>query len=146
MEVQLQDSIEAAIAIDTSAEAVWELVKEPGWFINGGEIGAHKIETSDNFSVIHDPIFGRFEFETIKLEAPRYAVFRSLGGDDWEDPVPNTMIEFWIEPVNAGGVRLRVMQSGFAGFAPDEHARVISTNTQGWIVELEAAKRHLSSE
>lgn len=146
MDVKLQDAIEAAIDIDARAEDVWELVSEPGWFINGGEISSHKIETTGNFSVIHDPIFGRFEFETVTLDAPRYAVFRSLGGDDWDDPVPNTLIEFWIEPVNAGGVRLRVMQSGFAGFAAEEHTRVISTNTQGWKVELEAAKRHLSPE
>lgn len=145
MDLKLQDSIEAYIDIDASAAHVWEVISEPGWFINGGEISVHKIETEGSFSVIHDPIFGRFEFETVTLDVPRYAAFRSLGGDEWDDPIPNTLIEFWIEQVNAGGVRLRVMESGFASFSPEKHQRAISANTQGWIVELEAAKRHLSS-
>ncbi len=107
--------------IDASAGAVWELVREPGWFINGGEIGKHRIETSGAFSVVHDAIYGRFEFEAITLDSPRYAAFRSLGGDEWDDPVPNTLIEFWIERINCGrcapaghGKRLRRIRCGGA--------------------------------
>ncbi|MFJ6418777.1 ATPase [Paeniglutamicibacter sp. NPDC091659] len=146
METTLQDAIEVSVDIDSSAGTVWELVREPGWFINGGEIGKHRIETNGAFSVVHDAIYGRFEFEAITLDSPRYAAFRSLGGDEWDDPVPNTLIEFWIERINAGGVRLRVMESGFAGFDAEEHSRVISANTLGWKVELQAAKRHLSGK
>lgn len=146
MEATLQDFIEDSIDIDATAAEVWELIREPGWFINGGQIGQHEIETRGSISVIRDAIFGHFEYETVTLEEPRYAVFRSLGGREWDDPVPNTLIEFWVEPVNAGGVRLRMRESGFAGFDPDEHARLISANTAGWNVELGAAKRHLSRD
>lgn len=144
MDAILQDFIERSIDIDVTQAAAWDLIREPGWFINGGRIGVHEIETRGNISVIRDAIYGHFEFETVTLEEPRYAVFRSLGGREWDDPVPNTLIEFWIEPVHAGGVRLRVRESGYAGFDQAEHAHKISASAQGWQVELEAAKRHLS--
>ncbi len=144
MDARLQDYIEGSIDIDATAAAVWALIREPGWFINGGEIGKHEIEIHGAISVIRDAIYGHFEFETVTLEEPRYAVFRSLGGREWDDPIPNTLIEFWVETVNAGGVRLRMRESGYAGFEPAEHAHIISANTAGWKVEMEAAKRHLS--
>lgn len=146
MDAKLQDGIETSVDIEATAEAVWNLIREPGWFINGGEIGKHQIETNGAFSVVHDPIYGRSEFETITLEAPRYAAFRSLGGDEWDDPVPNTLIEFWVERVNSGGMRLRVMESGFSGFDSASHTSVISAKTLGWKVELETAKRHLDGK
>ncbi|MGL3807998.1 ATPase [Paeniglutamicibacter sp. R2-26] len=146
MEVRIQDAIEASADIEAGAPAVWDLIREPGWFINGGEIGKHRIERNGAFSVVHDAIYGRFEFETVTLDPPRYAAFRSLGGDDWDDPVPNTLIEFWVERINSGGVRLRVMESGFAGFDPEEHTRMISARTLGWQVEMQAAARHLQGK
>lgn len=146
MDTERQDAIEATIDIAASADAVWKLVSEPGWFINGGAVTPHRIETNGAFSTVHDAIYGQFEFETITLEEPRYAAFRSLGGDEWDDPVPNTLVEFWIETTNSGAVRLRVMESGFAAFDRDEHARVISANTRGWNAEMLAAQRHLSGK
>ena len=35
------------------------------------------------------------------------------------------------------------MESGFAAFDEDEHARAISANTQGWEAEMLAAQRLL---
>lgn len=144
MGIVRQDVIEATVDIFATVEAVWELISEPGWFINGGAIAPHKIEADGAFSTVHDAIYGKFVFETVTLDAPHYAAFRSLGGDDWDDPVPNTMVEFWVEATNAGATRLRVMESGLAAFVDAEHARVISTKTQGWTAEMLAAQRHLS--
>lgn len=146
MDVKRQDAIEASIDINATGASVWELISEPGWFINGGAITTHRIETDGAFSTVYDAIYGKFEFETIALEAPRYAAFRSLGGHAWDDPVPNTLVEFWIEPTYSGAVRLRVMESGFADFGADEHAHAISANTQGWKAEMLAAQRYLDGK
>ncbi|MFI8413758.1 ATPase [Paeniglutamicibacter gangotriensis] len=146
MDTGKQDAIEATIDIDATAEAVWKLVSEPGWFINGGAITTHRIETNGAFSTVHDAIYGTFEFETVTLDAPRYAAFRSLGGDEWDDPIPNTLVEFWVEDTHSGAIRLRVAESGFAAFSEEEHARVINTNTQAWDAEMLAAQRHLSGK
>lgn len=139
-----QDVIESTVDIFAEVQAVWELASEPGWYINGGAIAPHRIEIDGVFSMVHDAIYGKFVFETVTLDAPHYAAFRSLGGDDWDDPVPNTLVEFWVEATNAGVTRLRVMESGLAAFDEEEHGRVISTKTQGWTAEMLAAQRHLS--
>lgn len=144
MDMERQDAIEATIDIAASAEDVWKLVSEPGWFINGGAITHHKIDIDGAFSTVHDAIYGTFEFETVALQAPSYAAFRSLGGDSWDDPVPNTLVEFWVETTNSGAVRLRVIESGFAAYDEQGHTRAISANTRGWQAEMQAAQRHLS--
>lgn len=143
MDAKRQDAIEATIDINATADSVWELISEPGWFINGGAVTAHRVETEGAFSTVHDPIYGNFEFETVTLEAPRYAAFRSLGGHEWDDPSPNTLVEFWIENTHSGAVRLRVIESGFAAFDEPEHERAINANTRGWKAEMLAAQRHL---
>ncbi|QXQ11416.1 ATPase [Paeniglutamicibacter sp. Y32M11] len=144
MDTKRQDAIEASIDIHSTASSVWKLVSEPGWFINGGVITEHRIERRGAFSTVHDAIFGTFEFETVRLEEPGYAAFRSLGGDEWDDPVPNTLIEFWVETTHSGDVRLRVMESGFTAFGDEEYDRVIGANTRGWAAEMLAAQRYLS--
>jgi hypothetical protein len=51
-------------------------------------------------------------------------------------------VEFWIEE-RAGGVTLRVVESGFQNLKKDRAAidNQIRENTHGWEVELEAARR-----
>ena len=146
MDTKRQDAIEATIDINATAESIWGLVSEPGWFVNGGAITTHRIETDGAFSTVYDAIYGKFEFETVTLDPPRYAAFRSLGGHEWDDPVPNTLVEFWIEPTHSGAARLRVMESGFAAFDAGEHAHAISANTRGWEAEMLAAQRYLGGK
>ncbi len=146
MDTERQDAIEATIDLTAPAESVWELVSEPGRFINGGAIRPHRIETLGTFSTVHDTVCGQFEFETVTLEAPPYAAFRSLGGEEWDEPVPNTIVEFRVETTHSGAVRLRVMESGFSAFDRDEHARAISADTRGRNAEMLAAQRHWSGQ
>ncbi|WP_411732700.1 ATPase [Paeniglutamicibacter sp.] len=146
MDTKRQDAIEATIDINSTAESVWELISEPGWFVNGGAVTTHRIETEGAFSTVYDAIYGKFEFETVTLDAPRYAAFRTLGGHEWDDPVPNTLVEFWIEPTHSGAVRLRVMETGFSAFDADEHGHAISANTRGWEAEMLAAERYLGGK
>jgi len=142
------DRIERAIEINAPAEAVWELITRPGWYINDGEIRDHRIERKGDLDIVHDPVHGAFPIRTLKADPPRYAAFR------WEpDPTlgnsfdmgGSTLLEFWIEDRIDGGVVLRVVESGFSTLkrTTEERRKMIEENTEGWITELAAAKNYL---
>jgi uncharacterized protein YndB with AHSA1/START domain len=142
------DAIERSIDIDAPAERVWGLISEPGWYINEGEIRPHRIErVDDDLVVVHDEKHGAFPIRTVALDPPRYAAFRWEAGHGSPEGAPSgatTLIEFWLVE-RAGGVTLRVVESGFATFGDDEAARRVAfeENSEGWATELEAARRHL---
>ncbi|MGW9266862.1 ATPase [Gordonia terrae] len=137
------DRIEREVSIDASAERVWSLVSEPGWFINDKAITEHRIERAGDLSTVHDPVHGAFTFRTVELDEPRYAAFRWLA--DAADPQSDsTLVEFWITPSDAG-VLLKVVESGFAslpGTDVERRAR-FDGNNEGWTIELELARTHL---
>ncbi len=146
------DAIERSIDIDAPAERVWELISEPGWYINDGEIRQHRIErVSDDLVVVHDEKHGPFPVRTVRLDAPRYAAFRweaghgsgaEAAGDASTMLISTTLIEFWVIERAAGGVTLRVVESGFSTLGEDGAARRVAfeENSEGWDAELGAAK------
>lgn len=144
------DRIERAIEINAPAEIVWDLVVIPGWYINDGTIREHRIERRGEVDVVYDEKHGAFPIRTLKLERPRYAAFR------WEqdselnasfDMGGSTLVEFWIEDRIDGGVTLRVVESGFASLnrTAEERRKMIEENSEGWTIELAAAKTYLES-
>lgn len=142
------DTIERSIDIDATAERVWNLVSEPGWFINSGEIVEHVLEQLDDDRVlVHDATVGRFAIRTVQLDPPRYASFRwesgeKLDGTPYEGP--DTLVEFFISD-RPGGVTLRVVETGFASWDTDAVTRrkEFDGNVEGWEAELAEAKRVL---
>jgi uncharacterized protein YndB with AHSA1/START domain len=145
MATHTQDRIERRIDIDADAERVWELISRPGWWINDGAIIDHTVErAADDVSIIHHETYGDFRIGTVTLDAPRYAAFRWLGGENDAATSPDggsTLVEFWVED-RTGGVSLRVVESGFASLNVSDEARRknIDENTDGWEQELAAAK------
>ncbi|MGF9662900.1 ATPase [Arthrobacter crystallopoietes] len=141
------DRIERQIDIEASAERVWELVSEPGWYINNGTIIEHRIERSGDVDIVHDPVHGAFPIRTEKLDAPRYAAFRWLAGSSREGfrEDESTLVEFWIDERPEGGVTLRVAESGFSTLPGGEEKRrkALEENTEGWNIELAAARAFL---
>ncbi|WP_262104311.1 ATPase [Arthrobacter sp. Marseille-P9274] len=141
------DRIERQIDIEASAERVWELVSEPGWYINNGTIIEHRIERSGDVDIVHDPVHGTFPIRTEKLDAPRYAAFRWLAGSSREGfrEDESTLVEFWIDERPEGGVTLRVAESGFSTLPGGEEKRrkALEENTEGWNIELAAARAFL---
>ena len=97
--------------------------------------------------VVHDETHGAFPIETIELREPVYASFRWLASQDEQhagEHIP-TVVEFTLEPSDQGVV-VRVVETGFAegGDADDDaRAAALRDNTQGWEVELDAARAHL---
>jgi uncharacterized protein YndB with AHSA1/START domain len=137
------DRIARQIDIDAPAERVWELVARPGWYINDGAVDAepdlrHEGETT----VVRHPSMGEFRFRTVELDKPRYAAFRWIGTPSRGDSTASTLVEFWIDERDGGGVTLRVVESGFSGLADDPAAwlKEREGNDKGWLTELAAAK------
>ncbi|MUL85271.1 MULTISPECIES: ATPase [unclassified Mycolicibacterium] len=138
------DRIEHEIAIDAPAQCVWDLVSEPGWYINDKEITDHHIERDGDVAIVTDPSHGRFALRTVTLDEPRYAAFRwHIDADNLDSS--STLVEFWITPA-ASGVVLRVVESGFASLDEPEADRRsrFDDHSGGWPVELSLAQRHLA--
>ncbi|WP_193103682.1 polyketide cyclase [Brachybacterium sp. FME24] len=140
------DEIVRSIHIDATAETVFAIVSEPGWFINDGAYTEHEITTDGDTSHVVDPVHGTFAVATDVLDPPRRAVFRWLVGQVGElADFPNNTIEFTIDPVGSSasdGVLLTVRERGFAAISDDAAKRraAFEDNTTGWIQELEIAR------
>ncbi len=135
--------IERSIAIAATPERVWDIVSEPGWWINGGTIRPHRIEDAgDGTSIVHDEEHGAFRIRAERLDPPRYAAFRWLGRAD--EKGAGTLTEFWVEDAETGEdgprVTLRVVESGLENVPEGEREAYLRDNTQGWEAELAAAR------
>ena len=136
------DEILRSIHIEASAETVFAIISEPGWFINDGEYREHRITTEGEVSRVVDPVHGTFDIGTVELDPPRRAVFRWLGGEAGAlEEFPANTIEFTIEP-EGDGVLLSVRETGFSRISADaaERRRRFEDNTQGWLEELAVAR------
>ncbi|MGW4023264.1 SRPBCC domain-containing protein [Streptomyces sp. NPDC005009] len=137
------DRIARQIDIDAPAERVWELVVRPGWYINDGVVEAEPdLRHEGDVTVVRHPSLGEFRFRTVELDKPRYAAFRWIGTPYRDDSTPSTLVEFWIDERDGGGVTLRVVESGFSSLADDPAAwlKEREGNDKGWLTELTAAK------
>ena len=139
------DRIERSIDIDASAEKVWSLIARPGWWINEGDVDAEPDPSRDGeYDVVVHPKHGTFKFTTLERDEPRHISYH------WVDnvaPEAGTTVAFWIDD-RPGGVTLRVVESGFGSLKKDRAAidNQIKENTEGWKIELEAAKRFVLGE
>lgn len=144
------DEIVRSIRIAADAQTVFDVVSEPGWFINDGEYREHDVESDGETARVTDPVYGTFEVGIVALEPPHRAVFRWLGGDlgSLED-TPHNVVTFTIEPDGDGdgsadgdGVILTVRETGFASLDEDTAARRrrFEDNSAGWVEELELAR------
>lgn len=138
------DRIEREITIEATPERVWELVSEPGWYINDQTIVEHQLERDGDITYVTDPQYGRFAFRVVQLDEPSYAAFRwHIDTDDLSSS--STLVEFWLTPVDSG-VLLKVAESGFASLSEPEADRRsrFDDHTQGWPLELDMARAHLT--
>ncbi|MBQ1098350.1 ATPase [Streptomyces sp. NPDC097107] len=137
------DRIARQIDIDAPADRVWELVVRPGWYINDGAVEDEQdLSHEGDVAVVRHPSLGEFRFRTMELDKPRYAAFRWIGTPSRDESTPSTLVEFWIDERDGGGVTLRVVESGFSTLADDPAAwlKEREGNDKGWLTELAAAK------
>ena len=141
------DEIVHSVLIDASAEKVFAVIREPGWFINDGEYREHEITTSGPVTHVVDPVHGSFQLAIEAHEPPNRVAFRWLGGGLGEiSDAPNNTVEFVIDPAGTAArnrVRLTVRERGFAKLGLDEavRRRNYEENLHGWQLELDLAKR-----
>lgn len=140
------DRIEREIHIGAPAERVWPLIARPGWWINEGQVVDLHTDVDGDVTTVHHPRYGAFRIRTVRLDEPRYAAYRWLGGEAGTGSEGHTtLVEFWVEEQDGGGVRLRVVESGFASLPGDDASRrrAFQENDQGWREELLAARAYV---
>ncbi len=143
----IPDTIEASTVIQAPVDRVWQLISEPGWWINAGTIREHTLAPDParpGTTVVTDPEYGDFTLETVAEDAPRTVTYRWRGGAGHAGrTVVRTEITFTVGPAGEG-TELRVVESGWASVPPSEEvAAEYRENTEGWEAELAAAKAHL---
>ena len=150
----VSDTIQRDAFIGAPIDKVWQLVSVPGWWVNDGTLDLASIEwLADNRAVVRQPDSGDLFVELLNAEAPRTATFRWLvSGADVrrpeaaEDQFLYTRVTFTLTP-EGSGTRLAVTESGFATAAMEEKARrrAYEGNSEGWKIELDAAKAYLET-
>lgn len=147
--LDLPDTIEREITINAPVDVVWPLVSEPGWWINEGEIREHTVEAiGDNIWKVSDIKHGDWQIEVTESDEPRTVAFRWLAGEDDQGRADQlrTLVRFTLEPTD-DGTTVRVIESGFTTGTVDEKRReTYDANTQGWEIELAAAKTYLEND
>ena len=148
----VSDTIERDIFIAAPVENVWELVSVPGWWINDGTLDLDTVERlADDRAVVHHSDAGDLLVERLEADAPRTATFRWLVSgaevrrpDAAQDQFLYTRVTFTLTP-EPGGTRLAVTESGFATAVMEEKARrrAYADNSEGWEIELDAARAYL---
>lgn len=143
----MPNTIERQISIDASALRVWELVSEPGWWVNDGEIVPHEISRDGDVATVTDPDHGTCRISVLELDPPRYARFGWLAGASADVNDQETTIEFWVTETGSG-VELKVRETGFDDLPVSDEQRtgMYDDNVSGWELELAAAQRHCRQE
>jgi uncharacterized protein YndB with AHSA1/START domain len=129
------DQIERDIFIAAAPERVWPLVAEPGfWATDDESIRGTEATQGESFVARHSA-HGEFPMRVEKVDPPRYLAYR------WNSAFPgealregnSTLVEFTLTP-EAGGTRLRVVESEFAALPTSEENRrnVVQDHTSGW--------------
>ncbi|MGO1947318.1 polyketide cyclase [Brachybacterium alimentarium] len=139
------DEIVRSIHIKATAEVVFAIVREPGWFINDGEYRKHDVQTAGGISRVVDPVYGTFSMSAMAHEPPYRVGFRWLGGGMGEISDASNTVEFTIDPAGSSRddeVRLTVRERGFARLSEDASVRRrnYEENSKGWEQELELAR------
>lgn len=140
------DRIERTVWIDATPEAVWQVVSEPGWWVNGGALRPHEIRSSEGRHEVTDPEIGTFTVSDEGSDPGRYIAYR------WEQSSPemnddtglHTLTQFWALP-DRDGTRVVVIETGFrdAGLPDDRLREAYDGNVHGWDIELSALRDHL---
>jgi len=140
-------AIEKEVVIEAPLEVVWRLVTDPEqirqWFADEAEVelrvggnGRLRFKSGDSY-----------QLQVEALEPFRRFAFRWVQPEGSPARAKNTMlVEFMLEP-EAGGTRLRVVESGFdtIDWSDAEKAKYAEGHSRGWQVILGRLRDYGSS-
>ena len=140
-------AIEKEVVIEAPLEVVWRLVTDPEqirqWFADEAEVelrvggnGRLRFKSGDSY-----------QLQVEALEPFRRFAFRWVQPEGSPARANNTMlVEFMLEP-EAGGTRLRVVESGFdtIDWSDAEKAKYAEGHSRGWQVILGRLRDYGSS-
>ncbi len=138
------DRIERETLVAASVRTVWALVSAPGWWIGDGEPDHHTVHHDEQRTVVDLPPHGRFPVIVVRSDPMTYICFRC--GDNAADAEltdsNSNLVEFFLTEAE-GGTSLKVRESGLAAYVPDpeDRARAIEDNTEGWKIQLGWVRR-----
>ncbi|MFX4272697.1 ATPase [Propionibacteriaceae bacterium Y1685] len=137
--MDVPDRIERSITIKATPSAVWELVSEPGWWINEGRLTEHEIKQVDGRTVVVDPALGEFPLIVEQERAPEYVAFRWAPWDEKQAAEEGTLVEFFVTDNGDGTVGVRVVESGWSGLSlpPEQLSDNHAENEGGWELEMD---------
>lgn len=126
------DRIEREVLIEASQDRVWELVTVPGWWVASEPSGTAVAGETTRARNDHH---GEFPVRVETVTPQTYVSYRwasAFGGEELADD-NTTLVEFTLTP-EGSGVRLKVVESGFASLKGGEDTRVRAhkDNTGGW--------------
>lgn len=144
---QIQDTITREIEIDAPLAIVWDLVSQPGWWINDGTIVDNTIEEKGGVWHVTNTTHGTFPLLVDQSREPSYVAFRWAPWDERAVESGNTLVEFFLEGPHEGPVTVRVVESGFASLqlGAADVADNYRENESGWETELGALKSAVES-
>src|SRR6202451_1587144 len=132
----MQDTIVREITVKASKERVYKAITDPKeiitWFPDAIEGGT--------LEVGQQPVFffsGENHRAQTHIEAARpfdYFAYRWVARSGAFDDIltmPNTLVEFLIEELEAG-TKVTVRESGFASLPPEEAQKYLDQNSGGW--------------
>ncbi|MFH9723109.1 SRPBCC domain-containing protein [Streptomyces sp. NPDC017254] len=139
-----EDRIERETLIEAPLERVWTLVAQPGFWVADEASVAGTVAREGESMRASNSVHGDFPVRVEKVEPPTYVAYR------WASAFPGqelsedntTLVEFTLTE-EAGGTRLRVVESGFAALpgSEDLRAQAVKNNTGGWPEVLDAFRK-----
>lgn len=142
------DRIEIDCLISAPVEAVWEIVSEPGWWVNDGPVSDHEVTLGDD-GVYHvfDPEAGDWLIEKADEDPMDVVSFRwyPIASDELPEEYA-TRVEVSLSE-ERGGIVVHVEESGLSSVSDDEdEARQVWEDEAGmWETALESIREHLES-
>ena len=143
----IPSAIEREVVIEAPPEVVWRVVTDPErirqWFADEAEVelrvggsGRLRFKSGDSY-----------QLQVEALDPPRRFAFRWVQPEGSPARADNTMlVEFLLEP-EAGGTRLRVVESGFdtIDWSDAAKAKYAERHSSGWRVLLERLRDYAPS-
>lgn len=155
------DRIEKQVLLKASRERIWRALTDSGefghWFgarfdgpfASGQRVRARIVGTAVDPEVarMQAPWEG-VEFDVVveALEPMHRFAFRwhpGAAGDGGDDEM--TLVSFTLEDA-AGGILLRVVESGFDRLPPERRAKVFAENEGGWDMQVRLIAAHLAAD